>query len=417
MEKRIMSLTGNEAAAWAVRLARARLAYSFPMGPNAEVTETLQGFIDRKEVEGLQILYGDNEKAATSMQIGTGRLGVRSMLCINSEGLLWATAEIHYAASSRLPLLLICPSRALEPPTTVYCDHDDFMSQRDMGWLMFYCEDSQDILDTILQLYKIIEDPSVMLPAIIGYDGWETSHASVKVQVPPQEEVDRFLPPPKFIGPERDYIDVDWKEKCSHRRRQHGFGSTSFMELRYLQKKAEGDSIQKIIDVGKEYQETFGSPHTGVLETDQCEDADIILITMGIVYPSVKFVVKALRQKGVKIGGVKLRAFRPFPGQALCEAIKNAKVVMTLERNSLSALFTELKAALYSFLGDGSNRPSPAVIGRVVGIGGRLISLENIGHIAAEGLRALQNERIEKVLDWYPLSRIDYDPTRDTIAE
>ena len=80
MEKRIMSLTGNEAAAWAVRLARARLAYSFPMGPNAEVTETLQGFIDRKEVEGLQILYGDNEKAATSMQIGTGRLGVRSML-------------------------------------------------------------------------------------------------------------------------------------------------------------------------------------------------------------------------------------------------------------------------------------------------------------------------------------------------
>ena len=412
-----MSLTGNEAAAWAVRLARARVAYSFPMGPNAEVTETLQGFIDRKEVEELQILYGDNEKATTSMQIGTARLGVRSMLCINSEGLLWATAEIHYAASSRLPLLLVCPSRALEPPTTVYCDHDDFMSQRDMGWLMFYCEDSQDVLDTILQLYKIIEDPSVMLPAIIGYDGWETSHASVKVQVPPQEEVDRFLPPPKFIRPEKDYMSVDWKEKSSHRRRQHGFGSASFMELRYLQKKAEEDSIQKIIAVGKEYQDRFGSHHAGVLETYRCEDADIILITMGIVYPSVKFVANALRQKGIKIGGIKLRTFRPFPGQALCEAIQNAKVVITLERNSLAALFTELKAALYSFLGNGSKGPSPAVMGRVVGIGGRPIPLEHIGHIAAEGLQALQNERIEKVLDWYPLKPIDYDPTRDTIAE
>ena len=256
-----------------------------------------------------------------------------------------------------------------------------------------------------------------MLPAIVGYDGWETSHASVKVQLPSQEEVDRFLPTSKFIHPERDYMSPDWKEKFSHRRRQHGFGSASFMEIRYLQKKAEADSIQKIIDVGKEYQATFGRHHAGVLETYRCEDADIILITMGIVYPSVKFVVNALRQKGIKIGGVKLRAFRPFPGQALCETIQNAKVVMTLERNSLAALFTELKAALYSFLGDGSNRPSPAVMGRIVGIGGRPIPLENIGHIAAEGLQALQNGQIEKVLNWYPLKPIDYDPTRDTIAE
>jgi len=130
------------------------------MGPNAEVTETLQGFIDRKEVKDLRVIYGDSEKSSTSMQIGTARLGVRSMLCINSEGLLWAAAEIHYAASSRLPLLLVSPSRALEPPTTVYCDHDDFISQREMGWLIFYWEDSQVALDTILQAYKIIETES-----------------------------------------------------------------------------------------------------------------------------------------------------------------------------------------------------------------------------------------------------------------
>ena len=106
MGSTIMSLTGNEAAAWAGRLSRARVALSFPMGPNAEVTETLQKFIDNGEVKDLKVLYGDNEKAAASIQIGVARLGVRSMLCINSEGILWASSEIHYAASSRLPVLM-----------------------------------------------------------------------------------------------------------------------------------------------------------------------------------------------------------------------------------------------------------------------------------------------------------------------
>jgi len=411
----IMSLTGNEAAAWAVRLARAKVAFSFPMGPNAEVTETLQGFIDRKEVKDLKVIYGDNEKASTSMQIGATRLGVRSMLCINSEGLLWATAEIHYAASSRLPLLLVCPSRALEPPTTVYCDHDDFLSQRDMGWLMFYCEDSQDVLDTILQAYKIIENESVMLPAIVGYDGWETSHASVKVNLPAQEEVDRFLPPSKFIKPEKDYASADWKERFGHRRRQHGFGSASFMELRYLQKKAEEDSVQIIEAVGNEYQALLGSKHTGVLEAHECADAEIIVVTMGIIYPSLKFVVNALRAKGIKIGCLKLRVFRPFPSRALVEALKGAKVVLTIERNCLGAIFSELKADLYAQMQNGSK--GPQVMGRIVGIGGAPIPLQDIGRMIGEAIQTLKTGRTEKALDWYPIKGIDYDPTRDVIAE
>ncbi len=416
MDKRIMSLTGNEAAAWAVRLARARVAFSFPMGPNAEVTETLQGFIDRGEVKDLRIIYGDNEKASTSMQIGVGRLGVRSMLCINSEGMLWATAEIHYAASSRLPLLLVCPSRALEPPTTVYCDHDDFISQRDMGWLMFYCEDSQDVLDTILQVYKVIEDGRVMLPAIVGYDGWETSHASVKVSLPGQEEVDSFLPVPDFIKAEKDYLGVNWKEQCAHRRRQHGYGSSDFMELRYLQKKAEEESVGVIEAVGREYGERFGGLHVGLLESQGCGDAEMILVTMGIVYPSLKFVVNALRAKGVKVGCIKLRVFRPFPGEALREAVKGARLVVAVERNSVGALTSELRAALYSS-GDGLKGSGPMVMGRIIGVGGTAIPLQNLGHIVEEGLQVLELGRVEKGMEWYPIKGIDFDPTRDTIAE
>lgn len=410
-------LTGNEAAAWAVRRARASAAFSFPMGPNGEVTETLQTFVDSGEVRDMKVIYGENEKSSASMQIGMARLGLRSMLCINSEGILWAASEIHYAAGSRLPLLLVCPSRSLEPPTTIYSDHDDFMCQRDMGWLMFYCENAQDVFDTIIQAYKVIEHETVMLPAIVGYDGWETSHASMAVGIPDQETIDRFLPAPAFVKPEKDYLNVDWKEHFSHRRRQKGFGGQDFMELKYLQKKAEEDSLEMIEQVGREYRDAFGSRYVGALETHRCEDAEIVLVTMGVISPSVKFVVNSLREKGLRIGCVKLRVFRPLPARALQAAVGGAKLVITVERNSTAALFSELKAALYPDPLAGHTGSCPAVMGRVVGIGGAAISLEHIARIVEEGLQCLKLGRMERALEWYPIKGIEFDPARDLIAE
>ena len=413
----IMSLTGNEAAAWAARLADAKVALSFPMGPNAEVTETLQKFIDNGEMKDLTVLYGDNEKASASIQIGVARLGVRSMLCINSEGVLWATSEIHYAASSRLPLLMVCPSRALEPPTTVYCDHDDFMSMRDMGWLMFYCEDSQDILDTVIQAYKIAEHESVMLPVIVGYEGWKTSHASSRVSVPDQTDVVRFLPAPDFIRPEKDYLAVDWKERCTHRRTQAGVGGVNFMDLRYLQKKAEQDSADLIESVGKEYQTLFGSKHVGLIDSHRCEDAEIVLVSMGTIYPNTKFVVDALRENGIKIGCIKLRAFRPFPSEAVKQATKQASLIVTLDRNSVAAMYYEIKAALYDRQFDPGNGKGPMVMGKVVGVGGKPVTLETISEIVEEGLHTIEAGKVGKDLEWLGLRGITFDPTREIIAE
>jgi len=418
METKTLSLTGNEAAAWAVRCARTKLAFSFPMGPNAEVTETLQRFIDKGDMDDLRVIYGESEKAAQSMQIGVARLGVRSMICINSEGMLWATAEIHYAASSRLPMLMVCPSRALEPPTTVYSDHDDFLSQRDMGWLMFYCSSPQDIFDTILQAYRVIEDERVMLPAIVGYDGWEVSHGSAPVEVPDQEAIDAFLPQPDFIKPEKDYLAVDWRERFSDRRMLIGYGTLSdFMELRHLQKTAEVGAAEIIEAVGDEYSKLFGRQHAGLLETHRCEDAEIVFLAMGVVYPTVKYLVNVLRDKGIKIGCVKLRVFRPFPAHALRRALGTARLVVTLDRNCLAALYGELRSALYSAYADGAGGSPPMVMGRIIGLGGGTVKLEHLAHFVDEGLEALEQRRVAKELDWYPIEGIDFDPTRHHIAE
>jgi len=410
-----MSLTGNEAAAWAARCARVRVGTSFPMGPNQEVMETLQKFIDNGETPDLKIIIPDNEKSAMSMQIGLSRMGVRSMSCLNSEGILWASSEIHYAASSRLPMLMTCPSRALEPPTTVYCDHDDFITQRDMGWLMFYCENAQDVFDTVLQAYKISEHEKVMLPVIVGYDGWETSHAAVRVDVPDQAGLDRFLPAPTFVKPEKDYLAVDWKERCSQRRYQQGFGGMQFMEIRYLQKKAEEDSAEIIESVGREYHEMFGSRHVGLIEAHQCDDAEIIIVCMGIVYPSVKFVVNALRLKGMKIGCIKLRVFRPFPAKQIVEAVKKVRLVITLDRNSIAAMFNELGTALY--LNSEVRTSGPLLMGKVIGVGGMPITLELISQIVEEGFETIERGEAAKELEWLPIRGIDYDPTRHVLGE
>lgn len=415
METARMSLTGNEAAAWAVRRSRVSVATSFPMGPNQEVAETLQKFIDNGEAPGLSVIIPDNEKAASSLQIGAARLGVRTMFCVNSEGILWAASEIHYAACSRLPMLIVCPSRALEPPTTVYCDHDDFISQRDMGWLMFYCEDAQDVFDTVIQAYKVIENHSVMLPAIVGYDGWETSHASQRVNVPAQESIDAFLPAPDFIKPEKDYLARDWKQQCSERRFQEGVGGPLFMDIRYQQKTAEKDSAEIITSVGNEYRERFGGRHVGLIETHECHDAELVIVTMGIVYPSVKYVVDALRRKGLKIGCVKLRVFRPFPSKEVVDAVGNAKLIITLDRNSIAALFSELGGAFYSSL-SGANA-SPMLMGKVIGVGGAPITLDLVSRIIEEGIHTLDSGKVKQDIEWLPLFNLKFDPTRHVIGE
>ena len=196
-----------------------------------------------------------------------------------------------------------------------------------------------------------------------------------------------------------------------------GYGSPYFMDLRYLQKKAEEDSIGIIEKVGREYQTLLGSSHVGLLESHRCEDAEMILITMGIVYPSVRFVVNALREKGVRIGCLKLRVFRPFPAEALIKAVKDAKLLITIDRNSVAALYKEIRGALYSLIGNGPKAESPLVMGKVMGIGGTAISLDHIGQAVEEGLAALQDGFVKKELEWFPLQGIQFDPTRDTIAE
>lgn len=407
----VRTLTGNYAAAHAAKLARVQVGLFFPIGPADEVMETVQELIDAGEMKDAEVLQLENEKSVLSTQIALARLGVRTMFSTCAEGLLWAMAEIRYASASRLPLLIVNPSRAISPPTTVYCDHDDFMIHRDMGWLMFYCEDPQDVLDTVLQAYKVAEDKEVLLPAIVGYDGYGgVSHASYRVTLPDQGKVDAFLPQ-RTLKPDKDYALIDWRARFQQRRHQQVRGH--YMDKKYVMVKALEDAKGVIDRVGQEYKAAFGSDNAGRLKTYHCQDAELIIVTMGANTSTARFVVNALRDEGLKVGLVKLRVFRPFPRQELAAAISGAKVVITLERSSLEALFTETRSALY---GDGA-RGRPLIMGRVVGIGGRDVSQQDIAGIVAEGLQAGKTGKIEKELEWTPIKGLDFDPFEEDVGE
>lgn len=413
--EKTLALTGNEAAAWAMKMARVRAGMFFPIGPADEVMELAQVLIDSGEMPDSRIISMENEKSVVSCQIGLARMGIRSLFATCTEGILWPAAEVRYAAGSRLPMLIAVTGRGIEPPTTVYADQEDFMMQRDMGWLMFYCENAQDIFDTILQAYKISEHRSVLLPAFVGYEGWETSHSKGKVTIPPHDKMDAFLPPYP-LRVEGDYALTDWRERCKVRRLP-SFGG-EHIDMKYFQVKALEDSEAVIESVGKEYQQAFGSRYTGFLEADNCQDADIVVLTMGVLTPLVKFVAAVYRRKGIRVGSVKLRVFRPFPAKQLYEAVKNAKVVIVLERNPRAAVMTELKAAIYNHLVNLKETFSgPKVIGKIAGIGGKWVSPEDVMEMIDEGVEVLKTGQVKKELQWVGVTLTEFDPLVDYVGE
>jgi pyruvate/2-oxoacid:ferredoxin oxidoreductase alpha subunit len=248
-------------------------------------------------------------------------------------------------------------NRALAPGWNIWTDQTDSLAQRDTGWIQFYCENSQETLDTTLQAYRLAE--MVNLPVMVVLDAFYLSHTYEPVDVPDQKQVDRFLKPyaPKF--------QADTQNPCA-------FGPLvlpdSYMEMRYDIARAMDDTLGGFSRVEDEYARIFGRRY-GAMEPVMCKDADVILLTSGTVTSTARIVLRDLRKKGEKVGLLKLKMFRPFPVEEVRKVLKGAKKVAVIDRNfsfGASGIFAqELRAAL-------CNLPKhPAVFGYIAGIGGR----------------------------------------------
>ncbi len=359
-------ITGNHTVSFGAKLSRVEVIPAYPITPQTEIVEKLSEMVASGGLRA-KFIKVESEHSAMAACIGASATGARAFTATSAQGLALMHEMLHWASGARLPIVMANVNRAMAPPWSVWTDQNDSLSQRDTGWLQFYCEDNQEIVDTIIQAYKISE--KVMLPVMVILDAFILSHTSEPVDIPSQEKVDKFLPSynPKYkldVAKPRAFgglVKPDW-----------------YYEFRYKISRAMEDAKGLINKVGKDFGREFGRSY-GLIEKYRCDKAEIILFTSGTISSTSREVIDALRSQGKKVGMVKVRVFRPFPSEEIRAVAKKAKIIGVIDRNisfgSEGIFFSEVKAALYN------EKKTPPVYGFVAGLGGRDVRREDIKNI------------------------------------
>ena len=359
-------ISGNDAFAEGIRLARPQVISAYPITPQTIVVERLSEMVEDQSLKS-EFIHVESEHSALSCAIGASSMGARTFTATSSQGLLYMAECLPYAAGGRFPIVMMNANRATALPWNIYGDQRDSLSQLDSGWIQIYVEDAQESLDMALQSYYIAEHKDVSVPVMVNLDGFVLTHTYEAVEIPSVNEADRFLPA------------YETENKMSLEKPVNmafSVGPADNMAFHLLHHKA----MLKVKDVVKEADERFGKifgrNHGGLAVGYQTEDADYIMITVGSISGLVREVVDELRAEGKKVGNVKLRFLRPFPEEELYDLTKKAKVIGTIEKDISfgyqGTIYTNVNAALIK---QGQSLASYNFIG---GRGGKDISREDI---------------------------------------
>lgn len=380
-------ITGNQAVAYGVILSRVDVVSAYPITPQTTIVEELSELIANGRLR-TRFLKVESEHSAMAALIGASTGGVRCFTATSSHGLAYMHEMLHWASGARLPIVMVNVNRAIGPPWNIWSDQSDSLSQRDTGWIQLYCENNQEVLDTILQSYRIAE--TVRLPVMVVLDAFVLSHTSEPVDVPSMEEADAFLPPycPLYpLDPQepRSYSVITTPEY--------------FFEFRYKIQKA----MEEVPEVNRRVEEEFCSHfgrRYGAIERYGKEGAEILIITSGTVTSTSRRVLKELTEQGINVGGLKIKRFRPFPSQEIYEAIRGVKKLAVIDRNlspGVGGIFAqELRATLYH------REERSEIFGFISGLGGRDVTPELI----KEAIQyTLTHPRPEEEILWLGLKR------------
>ncbi len=370
-------LMGNHALSYGAKLSRVEVIAAYPITPQTQVVELLSEMCASGELKA-RFIKVESEHSALAACIGASAAGARAFTATSAQGLALMHEMIHWAVGGRHPIVLCNINRAMAPPWSIWTEQTDSLSQRDTGIIQYYCENNQEALDTVIQAYKVGEE--VLLPSMVVLDAFFLSHTYEVVDIPEQDKVDEYLPP--FNPPYK--IDPD---------KPSAFGgltdATWYFELRYKIEKAMEKAKKLIKEYGKQYGELFGR-YYGLTEAYKCEDADIITVTSGTIAGTMKYMVDILREKGIKIGNLKIRVFRPFPVEEVRDILSGAKKVAVIDRNisfgQCGIFFEEVKSSLYN------SDMRPPVWGFVAGLGGRDVTLKTLEQIVDYTLKSEEPE-------------------------
>jgi pyruvate/2-oxoacid:ferredoxin oxidoreductase alpha subunit len=386
-------LDGNHAAAQGVKLSRVQVIAAYPITPQSPVTEKLSEFVERRELDA-QYIAVESEHSALAVCTSASTVGARTFTATSSHGLAYMHEMLHWAAGARLPVVLACVNRAIGAPWNVLNDQQDSISQRDTGWIQIYARNNQEILDSIIQAYKIAE--SVYVPVMVCYDGYILSHTEMPVDVPAQEDVDRFLPPykPHTILDPANPKNYNLVTLANPRINAEGVLCHGYMELRYLLQEALQNSRETIIRIGQEFGELFGRSYANMFWENRLDDADVVIVAMGSLAMEAIVAADMLREAGHKVGVLGLRVFRPFPKTDVIKTLKKSRLVVIFDKNISygleGATCSEIKSALY-----GSS--IRAVIRNfIVGLGGRDVKAREMVDAVNKSLLSVKEGDLNK---------------------
>ena len=377
MAKRV-GLEVSVALADAVKLANADVVAAYPITPQTHIVEHLAELVANGELKASYIPV-ESEHSAMSACLGASAVGARTFTATASQGLELMHEVLYVASSLRLPIVMAVANRALSAPISIWSDHSDVMAVRDTGWIQIFVENGQETVDNVICAFRIGEDNRVLLPVMIHLDGFSLTHVIEPIILPEQSEVDKFIPPFKYPLP------LDPEKPVT----MGAFGPPFiYTEVKWAQEINLEAAKEVILECWKEFGQTFGR-HYSPVESYHSEGAKVLLMTMGSLSETAMVAVDKMRGEGKDVGLLKLRLWRPFPFAELRQAVKDAEVLIVLDR-ALSfggpggPVCSEVKAALYH------EAKKPKVIGFIGSLGGRDISMSGFEEMINEGIEIAQ---------------------------
>jgi pyruvate ferredoxin oxidoreductase alpha subunit len=364
-QRRLVGLTGDGAAADAMMQINPDQVAAYPITPQTEIVERFAEYVANGEVQ-TEFVAVESEHSAMSACCGGAAAGGRVMTCTSSQGLALMHEMLYIAAGNRLPIVMPMVNRTLSAPINIHGDHSDSMGSRDASWIQLFCADAQEIYDTTIMAVRIAEHPDVSLPVMICFDGFNVSHDMERVEMLDKAEVQEFVGEP---NPAINMLDTEHTITIGSLVLPQFFSEHKIGMIKAL----EG-SLKVIEQIGKEFEQLSGRAQP-VIETYGMEDAEVAVVALSGIGGTATWTAMKLREQGLKVGVVRPRVYRPFPGEQIAAILKNVKAVAVVEKATspgamASPIFEDLASVMYDM------DARPKLVNYVTGLGGRDTSSE-----------------------------------------